>query len=354
MNLNDLGWNTFFAHHFEPFVAPGLVPARVAREHTHLYLVIGEEGEFTAEVTGKFRHGAHAKSDFPAVGDWVAIQARPEEDRASIHAVLPRRSAFVRKEAGARTEEQVVAANVNTVFLVCGLDGEFNVRRIERYLTLAWDSGAAPVVVLNKADACPDVGACVEEAEAIAVGAEVLVVSGATGDGVDALRERLGTGKTAAFLGSSGVGKSTLVNTLLGEARQVTNAVREDDLRGRHTTTHRELIRLPTGGMVIDTPGMRELQLWTTEEGIGRSFNDVEAYAAQCRFSDCHHESEPGCAVRNALESGALDMARWQSYLKLKRELTYLARRQDHAASVAEKMKWKKIHMLQRQINKNR
>ncbi|MBI5095602.1 MAG: ribosome small subunit-dependent GTPase A [Candidatus Hydrogenedentes bacterium] len=354
MTLTDLGWNDYFAQAYEPYRIQGLSPARVSREHKHLYEVIGEQGELSAEVTGKLRHAATGRGDFPAVGDWLAVQVLPEERKAIIHAVLPRQSAFVRKEAGARTEEQVVAANVNIVFLVSGLDGEFNVRRIERYITLAWDSGATPVVVLNKADACPNVDACVEEAESAAMGAEVLVVSAATSQGVDALRQRLGSGRTGAFLGMSGVGKSSLVNCLLGEERQTTYAVREDDLRGRHTTTHRELILLPGGGLVVDTPGMRELQLWTTESGLERSFEDVEAFAAQCRFSDCRHESEPGCAVQDAIASGSLDSARWQSYLKLKRELHYLARRQDHASRLAEKEKWKKIHMEIRRMDKNK
>ena len=354
MTLEELGWNGAIAYSFEEFLAHGMKPARIVREHTHLYLTLGEDGELLAEVAGRFRHNAATKSDFPAVGDWVAIQARPEEGRATIHAVLPRRSAFVRKEAGARTEEQVVAANVDLVFLVCGLDGEYNARRIERYMTLAWDSGASPVVVLNKADACPNIDACVEEAESVAVGADVIAVSAATGAGIDALRAQVAPGKTAAFLGSSGVGKSSLINRLLGADRQATQAVREDDLRGRHTTTHRELLMTPSGGMVIDTPGMRELQLWSTEEGLQRSFEDIEAYAAQCRFGDCQHEGEPGCAVRAALETGSLDPARWQSYLKLKRELSYLARRQDQAANLVERAKWKKIHMEQKRMPKNK
>ena len=353
MNLAELGWTAFFAKNLEPYTSQAFMPARIVREHTHIYAAYAESGEFAAEVSGKMRHAATSRSDFPTVGDWVAIQPRPEEGKATIHAVLPRKSVFVRKEAGRKTQEQVVAANIDTVFLVSGLDGDFNPRRIERYLTVAWDSGAMPVIVLNKTDVCADIGGRIEEVEDVAFGVPVLAVSATESQGVDALREYIAVGQTAAFLGSSGVGKSTLVNSLVGAARQPVRAVREDDSRGRHTTTYRELIPLPGGGMLMDTPGMRELQLWSDEDGLERAFDDIEELAGQCRFRNCTHGNEPGCAVKTAIECGALDAGRWQSYLKLKRELRRLAARQDQAARIAEKARDKEFGKMLKQMKKH-
>ncbi len=352
MNHEELGWDSHFESRFEAYRGEGLVPARVAREDRQMYAVLCEDGELTAEVSGRLRHEAQGKDAFPAVGDWVAIASRPEEGKATIHAVLQRRSAFSRKVAGGNTEAQIVAANVDTVFLVSGLDGDFNMRRIERYLTVAWDSGANPVVVLNKADLCDDVATRMGEVEAVAFGVPIHAVSALDDTDTDALRSYLGTGKTVAFLGSSGVGKSTLVNSLIGTERQATAAVRDDDSRGRHTTTRRELIRCPAGGVLIDTPGMRELQLWADEEGLKRTFDDIEELAVQCRFGDCGHQSEPGCAIQEALADGTLDEARYRSYTKLQRELQHLEQKQNQRASQIEKQKWKKIHMQIRQYSK--
>lgn len=342
--LTDFGWRPEHDRAFAAYAAQGCVPARVASESQHLYRLCTGQGDLLARVSGKLRHAARGRQDFPAVGDWVAASPLPG-DEAVIHGVLPRHSRFSRKVAGETTDEQVVAANVDTVFLVSALTNEFNPRRIERYLVLAWESGAAPAIVLNKADLCPDVEAKVAELGVLAAGVPVHPVSGATGWGLEALLPYVGAGRTVAFLGSSGVGKSTLINRLCDREVQATGEVRRSDDRGRHTTTQRELLRLPGGGLVIDTPGMRELQLWATEEGLDGTFADVARLAERCRFSDCRHAGEPGCAVRRALEDGTLDTARYESYLKLQKELAYLDRKQDQRAQLAEKERWRRIHL---------
>ncbi|MCP4643434.1 MAG: ribosome small subunit-dependent GTPase A [bacterium] len=353
--LEAYGWSPHFEALFAPHRSEGREPARVVQEHRGLCTLRVHDGELDGEVAGRFRHDiAEGVGMVPAIGDWVAIKRVPDENKAVIHAVLDRRGRFSRMAPGSRTQEQVLAANVDVVFLVCGLDNDFNPRRIERYVTTAWESGATPVVVLNKADVCPDIDTCIAEVEAVAFGVPVFAVSATTGDGIARLREEVAFGKTAAFLGSSGVGKSSIINALLGESRQATGDVREDDSRGRHTTTHREVIALADGGLVIDTPGLRELQLWADGDGLGQAFGDVEALAEQCRFRDCRHEAEPGCAIRQALEDGSLDQGRYRSYQKLQRELAYAAKRQEQGARQAEKTRWKKIAVLQKQMYRDR
>ncbi|HWM93164.1 MAG TPA: ribosome small subunit-dependent GTPase A [Thermoanaerobaculia bacterium] len=352
MTLEDLGWNEHFAASFAPYAAEGLVPGRVVAQRG-LNRVSTGEAEHYADLAGRFRHeleGPGAAVGYPAVGDWVVFRPPTGEGRGLIHAVLPRRSKFSRKVAGDRTEEQVVAANVDTLFLVSGLDGDFNPRRIERYLTSAWDSGARPVVILNKLDRCEEPDRCLLEAQAVSMGVPVHRVSAKTGEGCDALREYLRPGETVSLLGSSGVGKSTLINRLLGREAQRTGDVREDDDRGRHTTTHRELLALPGGGLIIDTPGLREIQLWEGEQGgIESTFADVEELAEGCRFGDCRHQGEPGCAVEEAVSRGDLAPERLESYHKLQRELHQLHLKQDELARLREKQKSKAVQKALRE-----
>jgi len=344
-NLEDLGWDSFFQKHFQPLKILDSVPARVVTESKGSFQVYSQYGELTAKISGKMRYRAGAENQYPVVGDWVVIQPLVDEQKGIIHAVLPRKSKFSRKVAGERTEEQIISANVDTVFIVSGLDGgrNFNLRRIERYLTLAWNSGATPVIVLNKMDLCPDVDIYIRSVEDIAPNIAVHPVSAKERIGLDVLRNYLTKGNTAAFLGSSGVGKSALINSLLGEEKQVIGEVREDDRMGRHTTTKRELILLPDGGIVIDTPGMREIQMWAGEEDLKGAFHDIEMLAKRCRFSDCSHNIESGCAVRAAINRGEFDPTRLESYRKLQNELNYLASREEHSTRLYEKLKWKKI-----------
>jgi ribosome biogenesis GTPase len=344
MNLEQLGWSDFFASSFAPYGAAGYQVGRVLLEHKQTYLLYTEPGEIAAEVTGKFRHQATSSQAFPAVGDWVVASIPAEAEKATIHQVLPRKSKFSRQAAGAKTTEQIVATNIDTVFLVSSLDSNFNLRRIERYLVLTWESGANPVMLLNKADLCDRVANRIAEVEAIALGVPVLTLSAARQQGLEALQPYLQPGQTVALLGSSGVGKSTITNQLLGLEAQAVQAVRQQDHKGRHTTTHRQLIPLASGGCIIDTPGMRELQLWSAAEGLQETFADIEELAQQCRFRDCQHTTEPSCAVQEAIAQGLLDPARLFSYQKLQRELDYANRKQDQTAQLAEKEKWKKIH----------
>ena len=346
-DLETLGWDGAWAAEFEPHTRDGLVPGRVAVQHRGAWDVLTALGELRVDLAGRLFHEAPSTADLPVVGDWVAVAPRAEESGGTIQAVLPRRTRFSRKTAWTATEEQVLAANLDVVFLVSSLNEDLNLRRLERYLTLAWESGARPVVLLTKSDLHPAPEAAVAEVGTVAYGAPVLALSARTGDGLAEVRSHLGAGVTAALLGSSGVGKSTLVNTLAGEELLATQEIREDG-RGRHTTSHRELVLLPGGGLVIDTPGMRELQLWEADEGLEEAFEDVAELTAQCRFSDCAHETEPGCAVRAALEDGRLAPERWESYVKLQRELAHLDRRLDKRAQAEARKRWRAVSLEQR------
>jgi ribosome biogenesis GTPase len=352
-DLVALGWDDRLSDEFEQYRASGLVPGRVAVQHRGAWDVLAEPGELRCDVPGRLTHEAATTADLPVVGDWVAVDARPAEDAGTIRAVLPRRTKFSRKTAWQAAEEQVLCANVDVVFVVTSMNEDFNLRRLERYLTLAWESGAQPVIVLTKADLHPDAEAAVAEAESVAFGVPVHAVSVPQDVGLDDVRSHLGPGVTAVLLGSSGVGKSTLVNALAAEELLATQEIR-DDGRGRHTTTRRQLVLLPDGGVVIDTPGLRELQLWEAEEGLEEAFEDVVELETQCRFSDCRHETEPGCAIQAALADGRLSQERWDSFRKLERELEHLERRLDKRAQSEARRRWRAFSLEQRRSGRTR
>lgn len=341
--LAQLGWNNELAAEFRAH--DGLEPGRVVVQHRGAWEVATESEDVLVEVTGRLRHAAEP-GELPVVGDWVGLRGN------QIDLVLPRRSKFSRKTPFTEVSEQVLVANVDVAFLVMGLDErDFSIRRLERYLTMAWEGGANPVIVLNKADLATDLETALAETESVAFGVPVHVVTAVAGEGVDVLNPYLADAKTGVLLGSSGVGKSTLINALLGDERIRTGELRSDG-RGRHTTTHRELLVLPEGGVLIDTPGLRELQLWETDGGLGKAFADIAELVNECRFSDCAHDTEPGCAVRAALADGTLPADRWESYLKLQRELAHLERKLDPKLKANERKRWAAISKAHRQRKK--
>ncbi len=350
--LETYGWSHELQRDFLSHAADGLVPGRVILQQRGLYGLATAAGDVRAQISGKLAREA-PPGGYPAAGDWVAIRTEPAGG-AIIHHVLDRRTAFVRKASGSAGGLQVVAANVDVAFLTASLNADLNPRRLERYLAAAWQSGAAPVVLLTKADLCADIPAAVAEVEAFAAGAPVHALSSLRGEGIDAVVGYLTPGRTAVMVGSSGAGKSTLANALLGTEHMATQAVREADARGRHTTSHRELILLPGGGLLLDTPGMRELGLWDSDEGLAATFEDIEHLAARCRFGDCGHTNEPGCAVQAALTSGVLDAGRWLSFRKLRRELAFLESKEDPALRAAKRRQWVQITKANRARYKQR
>ncbi len=348
MFLETIGANEAVRRSFAASATPDLALARVVKNQRGQYSLVGEDFEAEAEVSGSLWYRAENAAALPVVGDWVG--ARPVgPNQAIVEIVLPRRSAFSRRAAGKRAEEQVVAANIDLAFLICGLDGDFNPRRMERYLALAAAGNVEPVIVLNKLDLCGEVEARMRAARAVAGAAPVLTTSAATGAGIENLRRHIVSGVTVALLGSSGAGKSSLINRLLGEERLRTGAVRKSDSRGRHTTTHRELIPFAGGGALIDSPGMRELQLWAESASVESVFDEIRGLAENCRFRDCTHTGEPGCAVEAGLHAGVLSAERWQSYRKLIREARHHEEMADELAAAARKKRDRQMHRALRQ-----
>ena len=331
---------------------PGCIPGRVVGEGLHLYKVLYGEKELMCRVSGAFRYAAVRKEDYPVTGDWVAL--RPEESR--IEGLLKRSFCIARARAGGNTEKQILAANVDIVFIVAGLDGGRNLTRrgIERYLVMVRESGAEAVLVLNKLDLCSDIVSALQTAEEAAPGVRLILTSTVSGDGIEELSKVLGPGLTGVVLGPSGVGKSSLINSLLGEDRLDQGQTRSGDHRGRHTSTSRNLVLLPRGGVLIDTPGLRELRLWAGEGSLDEVFHDLEFHARNCRFRDCTHQGEPGCAVQKALADGTLSHERYESYLELRKELDYLHRRSDEQARADEERRWKQISKSVKQFYRGR
>ncbi|MCE5299271.1 MAG: ribosome small subunit-dependent GTPase A [Spirochaetia bacterium] len=345
MELIELGWDAKYEAAFTALKTQGLEPARVIAEHKERYVIAGYFGDMPAEVTGKFMHAADKPSDFPKTGDWVAVSVFKDENKAIIHSVLPRRTCFSRKAAGRKTEEQVIDVNIDILFIVRGLDGNYNPMRLLRYCSALQGTGIEPIVVLNKSDIRPDSEKVLQETTQILQTVKTVPVSARTGAGLEALKAILGRGKTFALAGSSGAGKSTIINALAGGVIAKTGKVRQADSRGRHVTVTRQLYMLGEYGMLIDTPGMREMGLWATDAG-GPAFDIVEEYAKKCRFRDCTHNSEPGCAVRDAVEAGEIPQKVFASRLKLKREAEFNAAKADEKAAMDRKKKEKKFGKL--------
>jgi len=353
--LKRYGWNDFVANSFQNLGRSGdLIPGRIAIQHRGAFAVYTEFGDIRAHAAGRMRHEASDVGAMPAVGDWVALRSPEHSGAGIIEAVLPRKSSFLRKMSGAKSVEQVIAANIDVAFLVNGLDADFNIRRVERYLVLSKESGAEPVIILNKVDLCEELEDMVDIVTSVAGDTPVHVMSALQESGMEVFQKYLQSGRTGVLLGSSGVGKSTIMNVLLGEERQEVKEIRESDGEGRHTTTSRELILLPFGGLLIDTPGMRELQLWGDSESLSDAFTDIEEITLECRFRDCSHTVEPGCAIQKAIEEGRLDHHRYDHFLKLQKEIAYLERRRDARAQRDEKKRAKKLASEQKRLSKRR
>jgi ribosome biogenesis GTPase len=352
-SLEDLGWGPFFDQQTEQGQGDGLTPMRVAEEQRGAYLLWSADGAFEGVIPGRMLHEAEGRDALPKVGDWLLARPLPGEPRAVVERLLGRRSALSRKVAGERTDEQVMAANVDLIYVVASLNRELNLRRLERYLAASWDSGATPVLILNKADLSDDREEILRNVESVTPGVETFLTSAATGEGIEALRPSLSRGRTAVFVGSSGVGKSSIINRLMEREAQDVKGIRDDD-KGRHTTTVRQMLVLPGGAVIIDTPGLRELQLWDADEGLGKAFADIEEIATGCGFRDCSHVSEPGCAVQAAIDGGTIERGRLDSYRKLQREQTFIAGKKDERLRAEGLKKWKQIARANRARQKAR
>ncbi len=350
MNFNNLkkyGWDDFFEMQFEKYSKDDFTAGRVAIENKSNYLLYTEFGEMAAELSGKFHYNNEDAGSYPAVGDWVVIRPIPKEKKAVIEFVLERKNKFSRKEAfndeDGETNEQILSANIDYVFIMSSLNMEMNIRRIERYLTLALENNVTPVIILTKTDLCDNIEEKISEVRTIALNTEILALSAFKKTGIEELRIYFEGNKTISFVGSSGVGKSTLINYLCGETVMDVSDIAQYKDRGRHTTSHRELIVLPTGGLIIDTPGMRQMRLWEGSRGLSETFQDIEKYIGMCKFTDCKHETEPGCAIKKAIDDGEFDEERFNNYLKLQREIIHFENRKIVKAQMAEKKKWKKV-----------
>lgn len=352
MELKDLGLNAFFIKHFECYRDKNFSLGRICSEHKNSYKIYSEMGELIATISGKFRNNCLKKEDLPTVGDWVVFELIENTNKAIINAVLPRKSKFSRKIAGKETQEQIIVSNVDIAFIVCALNYDFNLRRIERYLSLIWQSGATPAIVLTKTDLCNDIESKLFEISNIAFGVDIHLINNITNEGVEPLKAYFKGNKTVVLLGSSGAGKSSLINNLLQENKMKVNILRNNLEKGRHTTTYKQMLMLPDSGLIIDTPGLRELQLWNAEDGISQCFQDIEKITQKCHFSNCTHNDEPKCAVRQAIQDGLLDANRFANYLKVKKEQEYLENRQNQSAAKMERTKWKAIHKQIKQLKK--
>ena len=352
MELKNLCFDALVEKHLEKCQLETFSIGRICTEYKENYKLFSEYGELTASISGKFRNNCRTREDFPAVGDWVLFDLIAGENKAIIQEILPRKSKFSRKVAGQQTQEQIIASNVDFAFIVCALNYDFNLRRIERYLSLIWQSGATPVVVLTKTDLCSDVQGKISEVENIAFGVDVNAISNVSADGIEILQKYFIDNKTVVLLGSSGVGKSYLINNISKAEIMKVNVLRNGLEKGRHTTTHKQMIILPDGGLIIDTPGIRELQLWDADDGISQTFSDIEDLAKNCKFGDCTHSNEPNCAIRKAIKDGILDSSRLENYLKVQKEQEYLTSRQSQSAAKVERDKWKAIHKQIKNLTK--